>query len=129
MPIDPPRSPSRRGGTQGNPRTHRPPGQHRFRIPARQATCTVNWRHLCSGPGLVCVLMTFRSSRRGDDMSKKKILLVDDSKTVLMMEQMILSKSAYEIVTASDGRQAVEKAKERRPDIILMDVMMPNMGG
>jgi CheY-like chemotaxis protein len=42
-------------------------------------------------------------------MPKKKILLVDDSKTVLMVEQMILSKAAYEIVTASDGQQAIEK--------------------
>jgi CheY-like chemotaxis protein len=66
---------------------------------------------------------------RGDGMSKKRILLVDDSKTVLMMEQMILSKSAYEIVTASDGQQAIEKATDQHPDLILMDVLMPHMGG
>lgn len=62
-------------------------------------------------------------------MSKKKILLVDDSKTVLMMEQMILNKAAYEIVIANDGRQAIAKANSERPDLILMDVMMPEMGG
>src|SRR5215470_126621 len=62
-------------------------------------------------------------------MPKKRILLVDDSKTVLMMERMILSKSEYEIVTASDGQQAVEKATDQRPDLILMDVVMPRMGG
>ena len=61
--------------------------------------------------------------------SKKKILLVDDSKTVLMMEQMILNKAAYELVIANDGRQAIAKANEEHPDLILMDVMMPEMGG
>jgi CheY-like chemotaxis protein len=62
-------------------------------------------------------------------MPKKKILLVDDSKTVLMVEQMILSKAAYEIVTASDGQQAIEKTASQHPDLILMDVMMPHMDG
>ena len=61
--------------------------------------------------------------------NKKKILLVDDSKTVLMMEQMILNKAAYELVIANDGRQAIEKANDEHPDLILMDVMMPEMGG
>jgi len=61
--------------------------------------------------------------------NKKKILLVDDSKTVLMMEQMILNKSAYELVIANDGRQAIAKANAEHPDLILMDVMMPEMGG
>jgi len=61
--------------------------------------------------------------------NKKKILLVDDSKTVLMMEQMILNKAAYELVIANDGRQAIAKANEEHPDLILMDVMMPEMGG
>jgi len=61
--------------------------------------------------------------------NKKKILLVDDSKTVLMMEQMILNKSAYELVIANDGRQAIAKANSEHPDLILMDVMMPEMGG
>jgi CheY-like chemotaxis protein len=61
--------------------------------------------------------------------NKKKILLVDDSKTVLMMEQMILNKAAYELVIANDGRQAIAKANAEHPDLILMDVMMPEMGG
>ncbi len=61
--------------------------------------------------------------------NKKKILLVDDSKTVLMMEQMILNKAAYELVIANDGRQAIAKANDEHPDLILMDVMMPEMGG
>ena len=60
---------------------------------------------------------------------KKKVLLVDDSKTVLLMEQMCLGREPYELSTASNGREAVDKATSERPDLILMDVMMPTMGG
>lgn len=62
-------------------------------------------------------------------MDRKKILLVDDSSTVLLMEKMILSKSEYDVVTARDGIEGVEKARCERPDLILMDVVMPRMDG
>jgi DNA-binding response OmpR family regulator len=62
-------------------------------------------------------------------MSRKKILLVDDSATILMMERMILSKGPYEVITAVDGEDAVAKAASERPDLILMDVVMPKMNG
>jgi CheY-like chemotaxis protein len=60
---------------------------------------------------------------------KKKILLVDDSKTVRMMERMLLEDEPYELVEAADGEEAVERALAERPDLILMDVVMPNMTG
>ena len=60
----------------------------------------------------------------------KKVLVVDDSKTALMMEREILEKGTpYQCVTASDGQEAVEKAKQEQPDLILMDVVMPRMNG
>ena len=59
----------------------------------------------------------------------KKILLVDDSNTVLMMERMILSQGRYELCTARNGREAVERARHERPDLILMDVVMPELDG
>jgi CheY-like chemotaxis protein len=62
-------------------------------------------------------------------MHRKKILLVDDSSTVLLMEKMILSKSEYDVVTARDGVEGVEKARSELPDLILMDVVMPRMDG
>ena len=62
-------------------------------------------------------------------MSRKKILLVDDSNTILMMERMILTKGPYELVTASNGEEAIAKAATERPDLILMDVIMPKMDG
>ncbi len=61
--------------------------------------------------------------------SRKKILLVDDSSTILMIERMILTKGPYDLITASDGDEAVEKALAERPDLILMDVVMPRMNG
>ncbi len=62
-------------------------------------------------------------------MDRKKILLVDDSTTVLLMEKMILSKSPYNLVTASDGQEGFDKAISERPDLILLDVVMPRMDG
>ena len=60
---------------------------------------------------------------------KKKVLLVDDSSTVLLMEKMILAKGPYEVITARDGVEGVAKAKSEQPDVILLDVMMPNLDG
>jgi CheY-like chemotaxis protein len=62
-------------------------------------------------------------------MERKKILLVDDSKTILMMEKMILNKGPYTLVTASNGEEAVTRAESEKPDLILMDVVMPKMDG
>jgi CheY-like chemotaxis protein len=60
---------------------------------------------------------------------KKKILVVDDSKTALFIESTILRGGSYDLVTASDGEEAVRKAVAERPDLILMDVVMPKMTG
>jgi len=60
----------------------------------------------------------------------KKILVVDDSRTALMMSREILEKrTTYQCVTANDGREAVEKAQQEHPDLVLMDVVMPHMNG
>jgi DNA-binding response OmpR family regulator len=59
----------------------------------------------------------------------KKILLVDDSNTVLLMERMILSQGRYDLCTARNGREGVERARADRPDLILLDVVMPEMNG
>jgi CheY-like chemotaxis protein len=64
-----------------------------------------------------------------ESKANKRILLVDDSETVLMLERMILKGGSYELVTAKHGREGVEKALALKPDLILMDVMMPQMNG
>jgi CheY-like chemotaxis protein len=62
-------------------------------------------------------------------MYRKKILLVDDSATILVMEKFIFRNDPYEIVTAADGVEAIEKAVEHRPDLILLDLTMPRLDG
>jgi DNA-binding response OmpR family regulator len=62
-------------------------------------------------------------------MPRKKILLVDDSSTILMMEKFILRNDPYVLVTASNGEEAVQKAISEKPDLILLDVVMPRMSG
>jgi CheY-like chemotaxis protein len=62
-------------------------------------------------------------------MNKKKILLVDDSSTVLLLHKMMLADRDYELLTARNGQEAVDKALAERPDVIFMDVIMPRMSG
>lgn len=60
----------------------------------------------------------------------KKILLVDDSRTTLLMERMMLEKrTKYQCITAMNGQEAIEKAQAENPDLVLMDVVMPQMNG
>lgn len=59
----------------------------------------------------------------------KKILCVDDSNVVLLMEKLILTKADYQLITAGTGREAIDKAQSEKPDLILLDVVMPVMDG
>jgi DNA-binding response OmpR family regulator len=66
----------------------------------------------------------------GRTTKRKKVLLVDDSAFTLFIEQMLLSQSTHiDIVTAIDGEQAVRIALAEKPDLIVMDVVMPRMNG
>lgn len=58
-----------------------------------------------------------------------KILIVDDSPSQLYGLQKIVEKLGHESVTAEDGVQGVETARKEQPDLILMDVVMPNLNG
>jgi len=60
----------------------------------------------------------------------KTILLVDDSATSRMQSRMIFANmNQYEFLSACDGKEGVEMALEKKPDLILMDVEMPRMSG
>lgn len=59
----------------------------------------------------------------------KSILLVDDSKFQRMANERVLARSGYKIVTASDGENALLIAHDRIPDLILLDMMLPKLGG
>lgn len=58
-----------------------------------------------------------------------KILLVDDEPDILEIVSYNLAQEGYQIVTAVNGKDAVEKARKEVPDLIIMDVMMPEMDG
>ena len=60
---------------------------------------------------------------------RKKILLADDSRTALMIERALLVGSPYDVIVATDGYDAVQQAVEAQPDLIILDVVMPNMDG
>jgi CheY-like chemotaxis protein len=62
-------------------------------------------------------------------MLQKKILLVDDSTTMIMMERMALAGAGYQFVSAKDGEEALKAARDQKPDLILLDVVMPRMDG
>ena len=64
-------------------------------------------------------------------MKKKdiKILLVDDEQDILEIVGYNLSQEGYQIVTATNGKEAIAKAKKELPQLIIMDVMMPEMDG
>ena len=59
----------------------------------------------------------------------KRILVVDDDLDILTLERKILEKAGYDVVTAMDGRSAVELASVSDFDLVLLDVMMPGMDG
>lgn len=59
----------------------------------------------------------------------KKILVIDDLPENVFMLQDRLEHEGYEVITAYDAKTGIEKAKSRQPDLILLDVMMPEMTG
>jgi len=59
----------------------------------------------------------------------KKILIVDDEPDIIEFLQYNLRKEGYEVVTANDGRQAIEVAEKTKPHLIILDIMMPELDG
>ena len=58
-----------------------------------------------------------------------KILLVDDSKFLRLATERALSRAGYQVSTAIDGEDALKIAREQRPDVILLDMLLPKMTG
>lgn len=59
----------------------------------------------------------------------RKILAVDDEKHIVRLVQVNLERQGYEVVTANDGKEALQKVEEEHPDLVVLDVMMPFMDG
>jgi CheY-like chemotaxis protein len=62
-------------------------------------------------------------------MAMKKILVADDSSASQTLTRMMLDAGSYEVITASDGLEAITQAIKHKPDLILMDFVMPRMTG
>ena len=62
-------------------------------------------------------------------MPDAKVLLVDDDPVILKLLQVNFEMEGYTVLTASDGVEGLEKARAERPDIVLLDIMMPRMDG
>ena len=62
-------------------------------------------------------------------MAINKIMVVDDSPTERFFLEGLLSKQGYQVVTVENGEEAITKAKQEKPDLILMDVVMPGLNG
>lgn len=58
-----------------------------------------------------------------------KVLVVDDSPTEIYQFKDMLEALGYEVITAENGRDGVELAKQEQPDCVLMDIVMPDMNG
>jgi len=62
-------------------------------------------------------------------MEKKVILVVDDEIEFLKMIRMRLEAIGYEVITANDGKEALDKVKKHKLDAVLLDILMPGMNG
>jgi DNA-binding response OmpR family regulator len=62
-------------------------------------------------------------------MKKKKILVVDDEDDILQFLELVLREKGYDVVTAAGGQDALTRAQIEKPDLVLLDIMMPQMDG
>jgi two-component system alkaline phosphatase synthesis response regulator PhoP len=62
-------------------------------------------------------------------MNKGKVLVVDDELYILHILDFSLGAEGYEVITAENGEQAIEKARNEQPDLVVLDVMMPKIDG
>ena len=62
-------------------------------------------------------------------MSNKKVLVIDDNPVVVRLNESLLTSSGYEVLTANDGLLGFEKAKNEKPDVILLDIILPGIHG
>ena len=62
-------------------------------------------------------------------MANEKILVVDDDTNICELLRLYLTKEGYQVTTANDGEEGLEKFNQLKPDMVLLDVMMPRMDG
>jgi len=60
---------------------------------------------------------------------KRKLLLVEDDPTAIRITKLALEKAGYELLVAANGPEGLNKAREERPDLVILDVMLPGLDG
>src|SRR5512140_1368912 len=68
-------------------------------------------------------------SEGNTDMAGERILVIDDSPTITKVVQLVLTKAGYQVDTAPDGEAGLAAVRTTRPDVILLDFVMPKMNG
>jgi len=66
---------------------------------------------------------------KNENTNGNKILVVDDEQDIVTIIGKVLKKSGYEVITANEGLECIDKVSEELPDLILLDNIMPNMDG
>ncbi len=61
--------------------------------------------------------------------SETRILVVDDNRSVVRLIEALLQKEGFEVLTAFDGLEGLQKAREEKPDLMILDIVMPRMDG
>ena len=72
---------------------------------------------------------SLRMSDSNENEASVKVLIIDDSKTIRRSAENLLTKEGYDVVTASDGFDALAKIANARPEIIFVDIIMPRLDG
>lgn len=62
-------------------------------------------------------------------MTKKRVLIVDDEKELLMTMKIRLTSWGYDVLTADNGKEAISLFKKKAVDVVILDIMMPEMDG
>jgi two-component system alkaline phosphatase synthesis response regulator PhoP len=62
-------------------------------------------------------------------MKKGKILVVDDEVNITQILEFSIGSEGFEVITAQNGEEAIERARRERPDLIILDIMMPKIDG
>ncbi len=73
--------------------------------------------------------LTIRDCRMEKELRGVKVLVIDDSKTIRRSAENLLAKEGFDVITATDGFDALAKIADARPEIILVDIMMPRLDG
>jgi DNA-binding response OmpR family regulator len=62
-------------------------------------------------------------------MKKKKILIVDDEPNIVLSVEYLMRRAGFDVAVAEDGEAAMARIREQRPDLVVLDVMMPKLNG